>query len=133
MGSRGRKPKTVVTGGIKISKSVQPPAWMGPHGKLLWKRILPKLDGVANDIDYDALVAYCSAYNTMIEADILLQREGLMMSNERGTVAHPATRIKAQALDQVRRYQTEFGLTPLARLRVQPSEDEERDELDDLL
>lgn len=133
MGNRGRKPKTAVTSGTKISKSVQPPAWMGPHGKLLWKRILPKLGGVANDIDYDAMVAYCSAYNTMIEADILLQREGLMLSNERGTVAHPATRIKAQALDQVRRYQTEFGLTPLARLRVQPVDDEELDALDEML
>lgn len=119
--NRGPKPKAVVSGGNALSQSLGAPSWMGQHGKAEWRRILPKLVGVALDVDYAALVAYCSAYQTMIEADIVIQREGIMMFSEKGTTAHPATRVKAQAMDQVRRYQTEFGLTPLARLRVQPS------------
>ena len=95
--------------------------------------MLPKLVGVATNLDYAALVAYCSAYNTMIEADILLQQEGITIETEKGTIAHPATRIKASAADQVRRYQTEFGLTPLARLRVQPVIPESEDDLSKLL
>ena len=131
--NRGPKPRVMVSGGKPISMSVQPPPHLGQYGKQEWKRVLPKLAGVANDVDYAALVAYCSAYHTMIEADICLQRDGIMITTEKGTMAHPATRVKAQAMDCVRRYQTEFGLTPLSRLRVQPVEPDQHGDLDELL
>ena len=130
-GNKGRKPIARAEGGTPISQRLPPPPHLGAYGKQEWRRILPKLAGVANDVDYSALAAYCSAYQTMIQADLVLQSEGIMLyDDQKGVIAHPATRVKAQAMDQVRRYQTEFGLTPLARLRVQPAPQEEEDDLE---
>ncbi len=124
-----QKPAENAAGGSPISQRLPPPSHLGKYAKQEWRRVLPKLAGVATNLDYAALVTYCSAYDTMIEADITLQRDGIIIKTLNGIVAHPATRIKASAADQVRRYQTEFGLTPLARLRVQPAPPEEDDDL----
>ena len=75
--------------------------------------------GVLHPSQWAALAVLCSAYATAEETAERLQKDGLLVKTARGRVyAHPAARIQKQAWAMFVRMAQEFGLTPMAGLRV---------------
>lgn len=112
---------------------------MSKIAKQEWNRIAPQLEslGILSDIDMTALVAYCKAYAEYIDAENMLKEKGPLYKagGETRTTRHadgsettvrkggsittsPYMWIRNKALDQMRQFLLEFGMTPSSRSKV---------------
>lgn len=132
--SRGRKPKPTALklaegnpGKRRIAPEVKPdatglpscPAHLSQTAKNEWKRISGELHrlGLLTRVDRAALAAYCAAYGYWVEADGVVQRDGITIETDKGNlIAHPAVGIRNRSLELMHRYLVEFGLTPSSRV-----------------
>lgn len=91
-------------------------------GKAEWERTEPLLRGMLaiGAVDSAALAAYCSAYSDWVKASRALNKRGaLTIVTEKGAeVPAPEIRIRNSALDLMRKFMTEFGMTPSSRARL---------------
>ena len=98
------------------------PTWLHREAKREWRRIVPELEtlGLLAEMDRAALAAYCQAYATWWKMEKDIAEEGETQFNVRSGLesARPQVAIRDKALDTMRRYLVEFGLTPSARSRV---------------
>lgn len=86
-----------------------------------WRRFSKDLMemGVLHPSQWAALAVLCSSYATAQEMTERLQKDGILVKTARGKLyTHPAVRIQKQAWAQFLRCAQEFGLTPMAGLRV---------------
>jgi P27 family predicted phage terminase small subunit len=87
-----------------------------------WDRVAPLLEemGILGSIDRAALAGYCSAYSVWVRAEAKMGKSGrLVIVGATGAlVANPYIRIATQALDQMRKFMVEFGMTPSSRSRI---------------
>jgi P27 family predicted phage terminase small subunit len=96
-----------------------------------WKRITKELRalGLLTRVDRAAIAAYCDAYGRWTEAASKLSEKGLLVKAPSGyPILNPYLSIINSALDQMRKFLTEFGMTPSSRTRIniaKKSEDEE--------
>ena len=107
------------------------PTWLHREAKREWRRITPELVtlGLVSQIDRAALAAYCEAYAEWWEASRTIKAEGryVTFTTKAGgdyTQLHPAVGVKNNAIDRMRRFACEFGMTPAARSRVEAAEAE---------
>lgn len=85
-----------------------------------WKRIAPILARVATRLDSMALALYCEAYARWRKNTNQCDRDGWTYKTNNGLVKkHPAAGMAEKASDQMVAYLREFGMTPLARTRVE--------------
>jgi P27 family predicted phage terminase small subunit len=136
MAVRGQKPKPAVQkklegnpGKRKIDdllefepcKSMAPPAFLDAIAKSEWRRVAKYLisKGVLTAPDRTALVLYCSCWSQLVESTKIIHKEGLIVSVRGETKAHPAARMRFNAITQLRQLCIEFGMTPSARGRIQ--------------
>jgi P27 family predicted phage terminase small subunit len=80
----------------------------------------------------------CRAYDRAVEADLIVQRDGLIMEEvtEKGDVRikkHPAVEISNRSWLLVKSFCSEFGLSPVSRVRLAVQVKEEEDDLAALL
>lgn len=70
--------------------------------------------------DRDNLHAYCQAVVLFEDATKILETEGLMSgaASSGRQMQHPATKIQASAMMNMRSLANEFGLTPAARTKI---------------
>lgn len=126
------------SGGRKVAEAPAfrriPPAapeWLPDEARAEWERVVPELARLelVRPVDRAALVAYCLAWSRMVEAQRLIEDEGLLGTNSQGRVRHPAVAVLEAASKDLRSWATEFGLTPSAegRLSVRGSDDDEED------
>lgn len=113
-------------------KAPKCPSHLSKEAKKEWKRIVPELEdlGLLTRVDMAALGAYCAAFGRWVEAEKALKQEGLTVTTPNGHVQKsPWLTIADKALDQLRKYIVEFGLSPASRTKVsaQPKEDTEED------
>lgn len=108
------------------------PSWLHREAKREWRRIVGELEalGLISNFDRGALAAYCEAYAEWWEADRTIKEEGRYVryttkSGGEYVQAHPAVAIKNNAIDRLRRFANDFGMTPAARARVEAAEREE--------
>lgn len=97
------------------------PSHLGRAAKTEWRRIVPELAklGLLTRVDRAALAAYCVAWGRHVEAEFELMACGLTVTSPNGYPQQsPWLAISNRALDQVRRFAAEFGLTPAARSKV---------------
>jgi P27 family predicted phage terminase small subunit len=96
-----------------------------------WKRITKELGalGLLTRVDRAAIAAYCDAYGRWTEAASKLSEKGLLVKAPSGyPILNPYLSIINSALDQMRKFLTEFGMTPSSRTRInvaKKSEDED--------
>jgi P27 family predicted phage terminase small subunit len=108
------------------------PEWLSPSAREEWYRILTELQRgqLITLVDRAALTAYCQAWAELQWATETIEREGRITESEIYTRSgeptgqtvlrtHPAVKMQRDAFARVKAYLGEFGLTPLARLRVQ--------------
>ncbi len=97
------------------------PTFLKGEARREWKRIVPELAALQliSRIDRAALCGYCTAWETMVESDKVVQAEGTTIRNAKGRlVQHPELAIRDQAMKMLRGYLVEFGMTPASRTRI---------------
>lgn len=108
------------------------PRWLLPDAKKEWHRVAPMLEklGLLTKIDMAALAGYCQSYARWKDCEEEIDRNGYTVVTEKGfVIQHPAVSIAKNCLNMVRKFCSEFGMTPSSRGRIQiPGLDDEDDE-----
>lgn len=115
------------------------PAWLktDPVAKKEWNRITKELKAaeLITNVDVTALAVYCDTYSKYIEATEELNKTDLTLvyTNKFGAeniIEHPLVRISRGYAELMKKYITEFGLTPASRAKIAiPKKEKEEDPL----
>ena len=100
-----------------------------------WRRLAPILERmrVLTEADEIALGNLCVQYATLIKAQRLLDKSGLLLKTKSGYVQQsPLVSIVAGCVEQVNKLCREFGLTPAARTRIQLAPEDPNHGVDEL-
>jgi P27 family predicted phage terminase small subunit len=85
--------------------------------------------GLLTEVDRAALALYCASYGRWVEAEKQLASNGLTVLSPSGyEQKSPWLTIADKAMEQLRRFISEFGLSPASRTRVSatpPSDDDD--------
>jgi P27 family predicted phage terminase small subunit len=81
--------------------------------------------GLLSLADRTALAAYCTAYSRWVQAEEQVRKFGaIVKSPEKGfPMKSPYLVIADQALETMRKFMVEFGLTPSSRSRIRIPDD----------
>lgn len=118
------------------------PEHLSKLAKAAWRRLVPILLSmkVLTVADGDALAGYCTSIEQWILANGAIGKYGILIAelDERtgtGNVkTNPAVRVRSDALRHMRSFESEFGLTPASRSKLQIHADsEEADPFEDFL
>jgi P27 family predicted phage terminase small subunit len=113
------------------------PGHLDKVGKKEWKRILKLLKsaGVVTAADTATVAAYCECYSRWIDASTRLSTTGLVVRTPNGfPVQSPYLNIVNRALDQMKAFAVELGITPSSRTKVSTvGGDKKEDPLDALM
>lgn len=105
-----------------FSGKTSAPAHLDRIAKNEWIRLAPRLTvhGMLSPADRTAFAAYCVAYSTHVRAEKFLAKKKTLAYKTPGGVLRPWPEIAVsnQALGQMYRFLTEFGLTPSSRSRL---------------
>ena len=98
------------------------PSHLDSVAKQEWKRItkLLKNMNVITEIDRAGLAAYCSAYSTFVAAQKQLNKEKelLSLTSNGNLVQNPLIGIRNRALEILRQFLIQYGLTPASRTEI---------------
>jgi P27 family predicted phage terminase small subunit len=110
----------------KYSSAAKCPVELSDRAKKAWKRLYRELttSGIFKSVDADALAGYCTVYATFVECEELFRRgAGMVIRTQSGNfIQNPLVGIRNVALDKMRMFQIEFGMTPSSRSRLQVEE-----------
>jgi len=118
------------------------PTWLHKDAKKEWKRIAPQLEklGLLTQVDMAALAGYCESWAQYKRAIEFIHKHGEVypIKDDEGRVKYlqqvPQVSIANKALQQVRAFCAEFGMTPSARGRMSvPGAEDKEDEMESLL
>lgn len=103
-----------------------------------WNRMSKQLFdlGLLTEVDRAALAGYCQLWARWVEAEEEMRRPTFRMvtTTDNGyPVVSPWMGIASQAMKQMLRFLTEFGMTPAARSRVTVATEEEADPYEEFL
>jgi P27 family predicted phage terminase small subunit len=98
---------------------------------LAWKRLIPILMAmkILTVADGDALAAYCSSIAQWAMAEAAIAKYGILCAELEPLTGvgvlktNPAVRVKSDALRHMRSFESEFGLTPASRSKLQINAD----------
>ena len=105
-------------------ENLEPPEWLDDDAKSEWRRIAPMLArlGVLTETDGDALAAYCEAFTTWKTATKRIRQFGMVIKvGKTGIeipIMSPYVKIAHHAMQQMKGFLTEFGMTPSSRARI---------------
>jgi len=125
----------------KTSRVAKCPSWLTAEAKKEWNRIAPILKEmeILTAADQSALAVYCQAYADYIQAQKIIDKEGMTYeyTNKAGVsniVTRPEVVIAHKNAETIRKFCVEFGLTPSSRGRIQlPDEDWKISDLEKIL
>ena len=112
------------------------PSWLEGDALAEWKRLAPELEslGLLSNLDSAALVCYCESYERWRQAQAQLKLGGLVLVASNGSqYPSPWVAISNTAMDKMRSFLIEFGMTPSARSKVTVTPKHERNEWDDFM
>jgi P27 family predicted phage terminase small subunit len=103
-------------------KAPSPPQGLNRAAGAEWRRVCRELEraGVLAEVDRGILVAYVTAWAHMMEAEKILNRDGIVIESKRGDegkVKNPAWQVYREANRTVVAAATQIFATPVARLR----------------
>lgn len=98
----------------------EPPSFLKGEALAEWNRVVPELQRLhlVKPIDAAALTSYCLAWQRLVQAQEIIDREGLLHTIPQGRVRNPAVAIVEAASKDIRMWCSEFGLTPAAEGKV---------------
>jgi len=102
--------------------ALDPPAYLTDEARAEWARVAPMLErlGIFTEADVSAMVGYCEAWSRWRKAETTLATSGLLIKAPSGyPVVNPLVGVANKAMQQMRAFLVEFGMTPSARTRVQ--------------
>jgi P27 family predicted phage terminase small subunit len=112
------------------------PRHLTDEAKKEWRRVTRELQsaGLLTNVDRAALAAYCQAWANWVEAMQALEKEDKVCVTDKG-YAHPNpwVGIANKALEEMRRWMTEFGMTPSSRSRVKVEKPAEPDPFEEFV
>ncbi len=136
MAMRGKKPKPVVLKQLEGNPGKRPlnlnepkplpiapecPEELKPLAKKIWNRFYPELEilGLLTIIDEMAFAGLCQNYAIYLETEKFLEENGRVIRTRSGAIkARPEVAIANNALNFVKAFAAEFGLTPSSRGRI---------------
>jgi P27 family predicted phage terminase small subunit len=101
--------------------NIDPPVWLIKEALHMWQRITPLLcaQKVLQFTDLHNLELFYMAYGRWREAQELLTREGLIVTDDKGnTKKHPAATIVNETSKQLATFGALLGLDPSSRQRL---------------
>ncbi len=111
----------------------QPPAYLDEVGAEKWRErveCLSSVPGLISQNDYDALAAYCEAYQEFRAALEEIEQDGpTAVSHNGAAYAHPAVGRKNQAVKRMLSIGSKFGMNPSDRQRLSAGGVEDTDPL----
>ena len=105
----------------KAKRTPRPPGYLNATAKTEWRRVAGELFrlGLLSNLDITALGAYCQCYATWFEANENIQKHGMLIKAQSGfPVQSPYVSISNKAMGEMRRWLTEFGMTPSSRTQT---------------
>lgn len=113
------------------------PSHLDKIAKREWRRIAPELEriGLLSRIDMAALAAYCQAYARWVKAEKAVQKHGMLIKTPNGyPVMSPFLLVASKAIEQMKSFLVEFGMSPSSRSRINiPGGEKEEDEFEAFL
>jgi P27 family predicted phage terminase small subunit len=98
------------------------PKHLDKNARVEWKRVSSELAaaGLLTIVDRAALAAYCAAWSRWANAEEQVQKFGAVIKSPKSgfPIQNPYVGIANTALDQLRRFAAEFGMTPSSRSRI---------------
>jgi len=135
-GNRGKRP--IPQDEPKPAKPVRTPPcprWISPYARKEWTRIAKELHrlGLLTNLDVAVLISYCTAYGRLREAENKLKDQNSVVETSNGNlVQNPWIGIANRAMDQIRRFASELGLSPSARVRLEVRPEDPEMDLEEL-
>jgi P27 family predicted phage terminase small subunit len=132
----GRKPKPTITKQLagnpgkralnkdepKFGGTAKCPPHLDAEAKKEWKRVSKELEavGLLTTVDRAALAAYCAAWSRWVAAEENIQKFGTVIKAPKSghPMQNPYLTIANTALDHLRKFASEFGMTPSSRSRI---------------
>jgi len=111
------------------------PAHLSGEAKKEWHRMLKTLTalGLLAATDRAALAAYCQAYGRWVEAEKKVAEVGLVAQTAAGNVIqNPYLAVANKAMEQMKGYLIEFGMTPSSRARVHAPNESNADPFEEM-
>lgn len=112
------------------------PTFIKGEARREWKRVVIELfdAGLLTSIDRAALAAYCQAWARWVEAEKRITENGYTFKTESGYQQQtPWVGIANSALDLMRKFMSEFGMTPSSRSRVKVEKPKEVDPFEEFV
>jgi P27 family predicted phage terminase small subunit len=109
------------------------PKFLQGEARAEWRRISRELHriGVLTVVDRAALAAYCLAWATMVKATEQLETKEMVIERAFGNlVQNPWLQVRNRAMDDMKRFAVEFGMTPSSRSRVVSNAPKEKSEFE---
>jgi P27 family predicted phage terminase small subunit len=100
------------------------PMELSPDAQAEWNRICPLLIqmGVLSTVDTTALAAYCECFAQWVSATRIVRKVGAVIKTPTGyPIQSPYVSVASKALEQMRKFLVEFGMTPSSRSRITAS------------
>ena len=108
------------------------PGFLSDDAAEEWHYIAPRLEnlGLVSDIDKAALAAYCQAFGRWSKMEAILNKGGVVYKKKKldektgemvdtgELVVNPLLWVANRAMEQMRQFLTEFGMTPSSRSRI---------------
>jgi P27 family predicted phage terminase small subunit len=114
-------------------ENIDCPDWLCENGRKEWNRVQEELKrlGLLTMIDVTALAIYCDAVANYIKATEEIKKYGQVIkhTNKSGAtniVTNPYVQIANKYADVIKKFSTEFGLTPSARASIAISKEEKK-------
>jgi P27 family predicted phage terminase small subunit len=102
-----------------------------------WDRVCSDLDrmGILCEVDRPSLAAYCVTYSRWVEAERHVQKHGMMVKspNKGVPMPNPFLWVATSSMGDMRKWLTEFGLTPSSRSRIRVGPNRQASPLDQFL
>jgi P27 family predicted phage terminase small subunit len=101
-----------------------------------WRRAIRELAavGLVSTLDRAALAIYCEAYARWVDASDHIRKFGVIVKSPAGyPMPSPYLAILNKAIEQMRTFIVEFGMTPSSRSRLTIAKPPEEDEFEKFL
>ncbi len=122
-GNRGHR--QIVERGLTVKSAIPViPKELGKDAKKEWKRITKELNnaGLISNLDLAVLSTYCIAWGRVLEVERLINDTSITeLAEERGSTYERLLNQSYKLSEQLRKLAAELGLSPGARVRVQPT------------
>jgi len=117
-----------------LPKRIPPPEYLNPPGRKKWNELVRLLrdQGILEKTDLGSLEACCSSYDDMVECQLAIKKLGGIVAYTTGKSSQevPLLSAKNKAMDNYKKYMTEFGLSPASRAKLGIERKPEKNEIE---